>query len=110
MAFDVSIRKGNRAATIVIVSRGVADDILRGGVSHEDDKKSVVNGIATFVYENKGRGRAGIDDGGQFARIVVLGQRGAVVIAAIHPLVHGNRTDERITGAIDVNCVRVGGA
>ena len=110
MALDVSIRKGNRAATVVIVSGSVPYDVLRGGVSHNYDKKSVVNGIATFVYENEGRGRAGVVDGGEPVRIVVLGQRSAVVISAIHPLVHGNRTNERITGAIDVNCEGVSGA
>ena len=106
MVFDVAIRERNRAASVVIVSGGISHP----SVNHIYDKKSVVNGIGAFVYENEGRGRAGIVNGGKFVGIIELGHGGAVVIPTIHPLVHGNRTNERITGAIDINRVGVRGA
>ena len=91
----------------MIISGGVPDPGLWARVNHVNDKKSVVNRIGAFVDEDKGSGWARVIDRGEFARIVELRQRRAAIFASVHPLVHGDRTNERITGTVDVNRVRV---
>ena len=60
MGFHVSIRKRDGTATIMIVGGDIPGRCLRAGIHHVYDKKSVVNGVPTFVDEHEGISWAGL--------------------------------------------------
>ena len=80
MAFDMAVRKGDRAAAVVIVGGNIPHQSLRTGINHIYHKKRIVNGIGAFIYENESRGRTGVVDGGKFVGIVEQRQGSAAIL------------------------------